>query len=217
MYPSGHEPPVKPGTLIAFEGLDGSGKSTQLDALARALAACGRRLVATREPTDGSFGRRIRAMAASGEQVEPEEELRWFLEDRREHVNRVIAPALSAGSIVLTDRYYLSSVAYQGARGLDPEQILEQSEAEFPKPDLVLLLEIDPEEGLERTGNRAQPAEPAFEEQTFLERVAAIFASIERPYLERIDARGTPDAVHTRVREAIKRRLDLPLDSGADC
>ena len=112
------------GRLIAFEGIDGSGKSTQLVALEAALRADGRDVVSTREPTDGSWGRRIRAMARSGARVEAAEELRWFVEDRREHVASLIRPALAAGRVVLTDRYYLSTVAYQGARGLDPQQLL---------------------------------------------------------------------------------------------
>ena len=83
---------MKRGSLIAFEGLDGSGKSTQVTQLAGAFFAAGREVVTTREPTDGPFGRRIRSMAASGEPVLPDEELRWFVEDRRAHVKEVIAP-----------------------------------------------------------------------------------------------------------------------------
>ena len=131
------------GRLIAFEGLDGSGKSTQLELLAAHLRATGCDVVTTREPTEFPSGQRIREMARSGELLEPEEELRWFVEDRRVHVDQVIRPELRANRIVLTDRYYLSTVAYQGARGLDYEKILGDSEAEFPIPDLVLLLEID--------------------------------------------------------------------------
>jgi dTMP kinase len=200
---------VNRGTFVVFEGLDGSGKSTQLERLAAALEAEGYAVARTREPHDCPAGRRIRAMARSGERVAPEQERAWFEEQRHEHVRDVVAPALARGAVVLSDRYFLSTVAYQGARGLDWPSILRESEERFPLPDLVLLLEIDPEEGLARVGGRAGPAEPAFEEAAFLARVAGIFRAIERPYVERLDGRGTPEAVAARVRAAFRRRLGL--------
>src|SRR5215831_14817815 len=182
----GHARRVNRGRLVALEGLDGSGKSTQVPALVAALRERGLDVVATREPTDGEFGRRIRAMARSGELVAPEEELRWFVEDRREHVAQELRPALAAGTIVLCDRYYLSTVAYQGARGLDARALLAQAEAEFPLPDLALVFEVDPAAGLARVAARGGVAEPAFEEAEFLARVAAVFRAIDRPYVVRI-------------------------------
>jgi dTMP kinase len=200
---------VKRGSLLAFEGLDGSGKSTQIERLAARLRSAGCTVVTTREPTDGAVGRRIRGRAASGRMPPPDEELRWFVEDRREHVETLIAPALAAGSVVLTDRYTLSSVAYQGARGLDWRAILEEGERQFPLPDLALLLEIDPGEGLGRVRERGRHLEPAFEDEAYLARVAAIFAAIDRPYVARLDARGTPDAVEAAVLETVRARLGL--------
>ena len=201
---------MKRGRLIAFEGLDGSGKSTQLALLGAALRDAGREVVETREPTGGSWGRRIRAMARSGERVAAAEELRWFVEDRREHVAEVIEPGLAAGRIVLTDRYYLSTVAYQGARGLDPAQLLCEAEADFPAPDLALVLEIEPEAGLARVAARGGHVEPAFEEESFLAQVATIFHGLERAYLVRIDADHPAAAVHRAVLYAVRNRLDLP-------
>jgi dTMP kinase len=156
--------PVTRGKLIVFEGVDGCGKSTQLVLLAEALRARGHDVVATKEPTDGEHGRRIRTMARSGERVAAETELAWFVADRRQHVAELIEPALAAGRMVVSDRYYLSSVAYQGARGLDWRGILADSEAEFPLPDLAIAIEIDPERALERVDARAGTAEPVFEE-----------------------------------------------------
>lgn len=198
------------GWLVAFEGLDGSGKSTQVERFAQACRAAARDVVVTREPTDGPIGRRIRAMARSGERVPVQDELEWFLEDRRAHVAELIRPSLQAGALVTTDRYFLSTVAYQGARGLDPDQLLAQSEAEFPLPDLALLLEIEPEEGLRRTGARRRAAEPGFEETTFLRRVDQVFQKLDRPYLVRVDARPPRDAVHRAIMEVIRTRLALP-------
>ena len=193
------------GALVALEGLDGSGKTTVLPALVAALRARARDVVATREPTDGAFGRRIRAMARSGELVAPEEELRWFFEDRREHVAALIAPALAAGRSVVTDRYYLSTVAYQGARGLDWREILARSEAEFPIPDLALVFEIEPEQGLARVRARAGAAEPAFERADYLARVAAIFSAVERDYVVRIDGSGSEDSVRAAAVAVLAR------------
>lgn len=202
---------MKSGSLIIFEGLDGSGKSTQAKRLVAALRERGCDVVETREPTDGEYGRRIRAMASSGEKVSPETELEWFFADRREHVQRVIRPALAKGQLVVSDRYFLSTVAYQGARGLDSRKILEASEAEFPLPDLVLLLEIDVAAGLERVTARGAKRETVFEEETFLSKVAQEFARIERPYLARIDAARAPDAVFDDVRQTVREKLKLAI------
>jgi dTMP kinase len=200
---------VNPGFLLALEGIDGSGKSTAAEGIVSALRGEGRTVVATREPTEGEWGRRIREMAASGRTVSPSEELRWFVEDRREHVAQVIAPGLAAGSVVVTDRYFLSSVAYQGARGLDWRGILQESEEQFPIPDLALLFRIDPAAGLERIRGRGHRAEPAFEERRFLLRVAAIYEAVERPWLQRIPAQRSPEIVLAdalvRVRAALGR------------
>ena len=199
------------GKLIAFEGIDGSGKSTQVALLAEALRAAGVGPVVTREPTDGRAGRAIRAMASSDAPVDADEELRLFLEDRREHVREVIEPALRDGRVVVTDRYYVSTVAYQGARSHDPAQLLAASEAEFPIPDLVLLFEIDPAEGLARVRRRGATVEGAFERDDFLMRVAENFRSLDRPYLARIDAAGTQEAVARRVAATVRARLDISL------
>jgi dTMP kinase len=198
---------VKRGIFIVFEGLDGSGKSTQLRLAAEALRARGLDVVETREPTDGPWGRRIREMARNGESVPAEVELDWFFEDRREHMREVVEPALAAGRVVLSDRSYVSTVAYQGARGLDAEQILADSEAEFPRPDLVLLFEIGPREGLARVEARGGVAEPAFEELAFQERVAKIFADLEIAGLVRIDANRSAEVISTDVLDAIDRCL----------
>ena len=197
------------GRLVVFEGVDGSGKSTQLRLVAAALRGRGADVLVTKEPTDGPWGRRIRAMARSGERVAREEELRWFVEDRREHVAQELGPALAAGRIVLCDRYYLSTVAYQGARGFDPAKLLADAEAEFPVPDLALIFEIDPAAGLARVAARGGVAEPAFEEARYLADVSAVFRALDRPYLVRIDASDDVGVVSSRVRATLAQRLGL--------
>lgn len=200
------------GLLIALEGTDGSGKSTQLPRLAARLEAAGRRVVRTREPYDCPAGRALRRLARSEKRAAPEQELVWFFEQRRAHVREVVRPALARGEVVLSDRYFVSTVAYQGARGLDAAAILAASEAEFPVPDLVLWLDLPPADGLARAVSRGGPLEPAFEERSFLERVRAVMSGIERPYLVRVDALGTPDEVAARIADALRARLGGILD-----
>ncbi len=194
---------MKQGWLIAFEGIDGAGKTTQVELLAAALGEGDRAVVTTREPTDGPHGAKIRSLSSRGAPTTPEEELECFVEDRREHVRDLIAPALARGEVVITDRYYLSNVAYQGARGLSPQAILEHNEALFPAPSAAVLLETSPDLGLGRVRARGEELNRAYEKEDFLDRVAAIYAAIERPYLVRVAADGPPEEVHRAVLDAL--------------
>ena len=139
--------------LIVFEGIDGAGKTTQARHLASALARPGREILATKEPTDGPAGRRLRASAAGSRPV-CAEELALFVEDRRQHVAEVLTPALDRGAVVIVDRYYFSTAAYQGARGLDPAAILALHATFAPRPDRLFLLDVEPEVGVARVRRR---------------------------------------------------------------
>jgi dTMP kinase len=198
---------VERGLLIVFEGLDGCGKSTQLALLFELLCERfppeQRPVIRTKEPTDGPVGRRIREMARSAERVTPEQELEWFMEDRREHARDVLEPGLAKGAIVLSDRYWLSNVAYQGARGLDVGEILRANQSEFPDPDLVLIFEIAAAVGLARVRARGGIGEPAFEEIEFLSRAGKIYRSIDLPWIKRIDASPPVADVHRVVVEVV--------------
>jgi dTMP kinase len=198
---------VSRGRLVALEGLDGCGKTTQLPHVVAALREAGHDVIATREPTDGEWGRKIRVMAATGDLPPPEEELRWFMEDRAQHVQELIAPALAAGRAVVTDRYFLSTVAYQGARGFDWREILRESEARFPLPDLAIVLEVSAAQGLARVRSRAGTPEPAFERADYLSRVADIFAAVRRDYVARVDASRDPAEVRGAVLAALADML----------
>lgn len=198
-------PPLRPepGILVAIEGIDGAGKTTQADMLERALGAGGLQVVRTKEPTAGVHGQRLRDSASRG-RLPVEQEMELFLADRREHVQTLIGPALAAGKVVIVDRYYFSMAAYQGAAGRDPQAILAVNETFAPPPDLLVLLAISPATALARIAARGDGAGNSFEQRETLERCAAIFASIDRPYLLRLDGDLPPDAVHA----AILRRLD---------
>ncbi|MEQ1502133.1 MAG: dTMP kinase [Myxococcota bacterium] len=166
------------GSLIVFEGIDGAGKTTQARHLASALARLGLEVILEKEPTDGPHGARLRASAKTG-RLPAEDELALFLADRREHVSGVLEPALARGAVVLVDRYYLSTAAYQGARGLDPDAIVRQNEAFAPIPDRVVWVDVDPAVGVGRV-RRRDTAENAFEREEDLRRCRAIFAGLHQ-------------------------------------
>ena len=146
-------------------------------------------------------------MAKSGVAVPPQTELEWFFEDRREHMRDVVEPAIAAGKIVLTDRSYVSTVAYQGARGLDPAEILAASEAEFRRPDLVLLFVLSADQGMERIRARGEELETVFEELAFQRGVEEAFDALEFPEITRIDANRDPEIVAMDVFTAIEPLL----------
>jgi dTMP kinase len=188
---------AKRGRLIVVEGIDGAGKSTQVRRLAETLRHEGRTVVESREPTDGPWGRKIRASAAAG-RMSLDDELHAFVEDRKEHVAAVIGPALARGEIVLLDRYYFSTIAYQGARGGDVDAIRRMNEAMAPRPDLVLLIDFSPAEGLRRIRESRGGVPDDFERLDQLEAIRAIFLRLaaDDPALFRtIDGDRSPDAV----------------------
>jgi dTMP kinase len=195
------------GILIALEGIDGTGKSTQLRLLTEELSRRGHDVVATREPTNGPFGRRIRDLYVNRRQASPGEELELFMADRRQHVLEVIAPALVAGKIVLTDRYYFSTAAYQGAAGHDPEVILKQNETFAPVPDLVFLLILPPAVGIDRIRSLRREQLNDFEQEHELCRVARIFDEIERPFIIRLDGLEGIEEIHHRMLKRIEQLL----------
>ncbi|HYN17884.1 MAG TPA: dTMP kinase, partial [Actinomycetes bacterium] len=143
-----------PGRLIAFEGVEGAGKSTQLELLRRELEGRGREVVVTREPGGTPVGERVRALLLDPEvEIHPRAEALLFAAARAELVERVIRPALERGAVVLCDRYLDSSLAYQGgARGLGrgPVEEVNRFATGGLLPDLVVLLDLDPAEGLRR-------------------------------------------------------------------
>ena len=203
----------RPGLLIAFEGIDGCGKSSHLRRLAAFLRERGLAVTETREPTDGPFGRRLRALLTRRDSISREEELELFLADRREHVASCIEPALAAGRVVLTDRYYFSTAAYQGAAGLDPAEIFAKN-AFAPEPDLVLLLRTPVAEGVRRIRERRGEQPNDFEEAGQLERVARLFDSFTQPCITRIDSTGERRRVQARIRERV---LALCRERGLPC
>ncbi|MEI7910501.1 MAG: dTMP kinase [Verrucomicrobiota bacterium] len=191
------------GTFIVIDGIDGTGKSTQVRLLAEWIAAQGRQVIVSREPTDGPWGKQLRESAASG-RLAPAEELEYFLNDRRQHVDELIAPALALGKVVILDRYYFSTMAYQGARGFDPAEIRRLNEAFAPLPDLLLILDLEVADAHLRIGARGDTAN-AFEQLENLQRCRQIFLSLQHePFVRVIPSTGTIDEVAARLQHAVR-------------
>lgn len=195
------------GLFIVIEGIDGTGKSTQAKRLGEWFSSQGREVVLSREPTAGPWGTKVRESAATG-RLSPEDELTYFLNDRRQHVEELIAPSLAAGKVVILDRYYFSTMAYQGARGFDPAEIRAKNEAFAPVPDLLLIMDLDVDAAHARIGFRGDTANE-FEKRENLERCREIFLSLkDEPFVRVIDTHGTLDEVELKVREAVASHAD---------
>lgn len=198
------------GVLIAFEGIDGCGKSTQVRRLAEALRQRGHQVSVFREPGDSAYGRELRRIFVDGRDVEPAEEVRLFLEDRRIDVRDNVEPALRRGDIVLMDRYYLSSVVYQGELGVDPASILAANLEFAPPPHLTIILDIDPGVAAERI-HAARGGINSFEQRDYQERVRAAYLQwVDGETICSVDAGGDADAVH----EALLRVVVQAIESG---
>ncbi|HEX4336276.1 MAG TPA: dTMP kinase [Polyangiaceae bacterium] len=189
------------GFLIAIEGIDGAGKTTQTAAVREKLTALGFTVIASKEPTTGPWGQKIRDSATT-QRMPLEDELAAFLEDRKQHVAELISPALANGTIVIVDRYYFSNAAYQGAAGVDPEKIIRDNEAFAPRPDLLIMLDVPVDVGLERIRTRGDNPN-LFERRDALERCKAIFETFEGPWTLRLDGMEAVDVVTARILRAI--------------
>src|SRR5438132_7007350 len=194
--------PIPRGFLFAVEGIDGSGKTTQAQRLAHYCQEKRLTYILSKEPTNGKYGQLIRNSAIRG-RLSVEEEIDILLKDRREHVEQVIRPALNEEKVVILDRYYFSNAAYQGAHGADPEVILSRNEAFAPQPDLLVILDISPQTGLQRIRERGD--EPnKFETVDSLERARAIFNQIDRPYKVALNGEDLIDMVGSSVMYAFQ-------------
>jgi len=194
---------LRRGVLIAVEGIDGAGKTTQVGLLHEHLERIGIESVRTKEPTNGSFGRRLRESALHG-RLSADEELETFIKDRKEHVERVIRPALDQGKVVIVDRYYFSTAAYQGARGYDPDDIIARNEAFAPHPDMLFLLAIDPRTAIDRIHERGGVANE-FEKVEYLAQCGAVFERLDRPFVVKMDGTANMEVIHERILREIDR------------
>ena len=164
------------GLLIAVEGIDGAGKTSVAALLAQYCGERGIACVISKEPTSLKWGRELRRSAQEG-RLTLEAELDLFRRDREMHVAGTIRPALEQRHVVIVDRYYWSTAAYQGARGADPDKIIADHESFAPRPDVFLLLDVPVEQGLERIRRRGDEPND-FEKAAALEKARAIFLAL---------------------------------------
>lgn len=181
------------GFFVVVEGIDGTGKTTLARNIYLRLKNKGFPAIFTFEPTDGPWGKKLRRSFSAPGRLTPQEELELFLKDRKEHVEKIIRPSLEQEKIVVCDRYYFSTMAYQGARGLDPEAIRKTNEKFAPMPDLVLLLELDPEAAIKRIRESRGEVPDNFEQLEYLKKVAGVFKNLSDPFVARIDAGLPPE------------------------
>ncbi|NIM91676.1 MAG: dTMP kinase [Candidatus Aminicenantes bacterium] len=189
---------MKKGILIVFEGIDGSGKSVQAKLLQEKLKEEGFDVVSFQEPSDSQWGREIKKKAFHPDSLSPEEELDLFVKDRRENVERNLRPALQEKKVVILDRYYFSTISYQGARGIDPDRIRKINEEFAPKADLVFILDIDARSGLNRIKDRKNK-ERLFEREDYLAKVDQIFRSLREKNFIHLDALEKEEQISQKI------------------
>jgi dTMP kinase len=216
------------GKFITFEGLDGTGKSTQMRKLAAALRASGHKVVETREPGGTATGEKIRKVLLDSRTsgLDPLAEMALMFASRAQHIAEVIAPALEHGSIVLCDRFTDSTEAYQGSgRKLGSDGVLELHRVLCGnlQPDLTLLLDSNPAMSVDRARRRnkrgGKPGVRGHDENRFEQETRAFFTRVHEGYLAIaarepgrvvvIDARGTPDQTHHRIRGVVQLKLKI--------
>ncbi len=205
------------GSFISFEGGEGAGKSTQIRHLADRLSAAGFDIVLTREPGGSPGAETIRELLVNGDadRWSPVTETLLMYAARRDHLERVIRPALDRGAMVLCDRFADSTRAYQGAGGDAPASLiaaLEDHVLAGSIPDLTLIFDIPATVGLDRAASRGGAARFESKGLDFHERLRAGFLAIAQKEPERcavIDANAAPDLVFESVWEVVSTRLDL--------
>jgi len=215
------------GKFITFEGLDGTGKSTQMRRLAAVLRSAGLKVVETREPGGTPTGEKIRKLLLdSGTAgLSSMAEMALMLGSRAQHIAEVIEPSLAQGSIVLCDRFTDSTEAYQGSgRRLGSDAVLELHRVLCGnlQPDLTILLDSDAAASVHRARRRNQAARQnsrGHDENRFEQETRAFFGRVREGYLTiakrepqrvtMVDARGTPGQTHQKILEVVRKRVKL--------
>ncbi|WP_067863585.1 dTMP kinase [Neptuniibacter marinus] len=192
-------PQENTGILIVFDGIDGAGKTTQVDLLSQALRNAGVTVVTSKEPTDGQWGQKIR-QSATTERMPLDEELHAFIMDRKEHIETLVQPALDRGKIVILDRYYYSTICYQGARGEDKVKLRQDVMESALKPDISFIMDVNPHISQERIEVR-DGAPNSFENIDYLTEVRKVYHWLcrEDSSLYELDSNNTIDQLHTTI------------------
>lgn len=198
------------GKFIVFEGLDGSGQSTQAGLLKDFLIKKGYSVLLTKEPTyDSEAGKKIRKILNKSHEVEPHKLQELFAEDRKEHLEKLITPALKENKIVISDRYFFSSFAYGASEGLDLEWLIKIND-EFLMPDLTFILKVFPKICLERIQKRGKEV-TLFEKKEKLERVWDTYQVLPKRFKDVyiVDGERPIERVFEEIKDMVHSKLNL--------
>jgi dTMP kinase len=189
--------------FIVFEGIDGSGKSTQCSLLYDYIRSINIQARLLAEPTSGEYGQQIRKMLQSGTAAPVDEQIRLFIEDRQQDYELNIRPCIENGITIVMDRYFYSNAAYQGSPEILPSEIIRRNIARgFPLPDRVYFIDIDPEEAMKRITARAGAGKTElFEKKSFLEGVRRNFLSLADSSFFNINGNLKPEEIFNIVKD----------------
>lgn len=193
------------GKFFVIEGLDGSGQTTQVALLKDFLEKSGCQVISTKEPTmESAAGKKIRAILDEKAQIESMALQKLFTEDRQEHLANLIAPALRAGTIVISDRYYFSTFAFGASDGLYLEQLIAMNN-EFLLPDLTIILKVSPSVCIARIEKRGTH-KTLFEKEQKLVRVWETYAVMPSrfPNVHIVDGKRPIEAIASEIRDLVK-------------
>ena len=201
--------------FIVFDGMDGCGKSTQMSMLHDYLFKKDKRIriLSTREPTYGKYGKKIREMLAEHKDPYSDAEnlLEMYVKDREDHVNNLIKPFLKKDydnvSIVLCDRYYYSTIAYQHTQGIELNRIIALNK-DMLKPDIAIILDLHPETALKRIAK--ERAEEKFEKLEFMKELRKAFHAMKDLLPDNmvyIDTSGSVEETHEKIKKAIEKAI----------
>ena len=187
--------------LINLEGIDGCGKSTQSKLLMKKFEENNEKTIILKEPTDGKYGKKLWEMLSGKREATTEQILDLFVMDRKEHVKEKINPALKEGKIILMDRYYYSTMAYQAAAGIDVNRIRKDNEF-APKPDIVLIFDLPVDLAMKRVIGHS--VADVFEKEEHLEKVREAYLNLKNdPLVRIIDSTRTPEEIFEEVWELV--------------
>ena len=198
------------GKFIVFEGLDGSGQSTQADLLRNFLTEKGFEVILTKEPTqDSQASREIRETLGKKIKITPQKLQELFTHDRKEHLENLIIPALQEGKIVISDRYFFSTFAFGASDGLDLEWLIKINN-EFLLPDLAFILKVSPKTCVKRIERRGE-GKKLFEKEKKLVRVWETYAILPNRFknVYMIDGEKPIEEVFTEVKALVHSKFNL--------
>ncbi|MFA5766745.1 MAG: dTMP kinase [Candidatus Paceibacterota bacterium] len=197
-----------PGRFIVIEGLDGSGQTTQVALLKKFLEEKGLQVVSTKEPTmDSEAGRKIREILDEKVKIEPIELQKLFTQDRKEHLEDLIVPALQDGKAVISDRYYFSTFAFGASDGLNLDELIRMNDG-FLLPDLTIILKVPPRVCVERIEKRGE-AKTLFEKENKLTRVWETYAVMPERFRDIyiVDGEQPIDRVHEEIKYLVSELI----------